>query len=282
MDAFPASYVDHNLPLVLLSGLSPASSPDQHSPDPELSAGSPDGGVRIFSDFPLITGATADGLLDALLAEDASKWPWNSRYFSHRSNGVGYRIRRADRTYTLPPQKAARPAAAASTTAQDYEDGLAAPLVLHSPLSPLTPGSEVFPDGIITPKWITKHQCLVPAAFINFYPLTTDTNMASLKDNQLKIEINSLKRDWAQSGYKTRFVVVFLFEDGPLLDDANYRISSIRKATGLDPRNVFTLPPSPNPVDIQRFVKSLISALQGPAVEYYRDLSKHTRRKRNR
>lgn len=106
--------------------------------------------------------------------------------------------------------------------------------------------------------------------------------MSTLKDNQLKIEINSLKRDWAQSGYKTRFVVVFLFEDGPVLDDANYRISSIRKATGLDPRNVFTLPPGPSPLDIQRFVKSLLFSIQGAAVEYYRDLSKHTRRKRNR
>ncbi|KAM5436530.1 hypothetical protein MferCBS31731_005808 [Microsporum ferrugineum] len=281
MDAFPASYVDHNLPLVLLSGLS--SQEESLSAEPEPGFDGSDGGVCIFSNFPPVTGATADGLLASLLAEDASDWPWNARYFSHRSNGVGFRIRAAARTYTLPPQKAVRSTATDTTaTAQGHEEGLGASLVLHSPLSPLTPGSEVFPDGIVTPRWISKHQCLVPAAFINFFPLTTDTNMASLKDNQLKIEINSLKRDWAQSGYKTRFVVVFLFEDGPVLDDANYRISSIRKATGLDPRNVFTLPPNPNPVDIQRFVKSLISALQGPAVEYYRDLSKHSRRKRNR
>ncbi|EZF34663.1 hypothetical protein H101_01794 [Trichophyton interdigitale H6] len=275
MDAFPPSYVDHNLPLVLISGLAAAGEAGEEAGEAIVSGvDGADGGVCVFSDFPPVSGAVADGLLAALLAEDASFWPWSSRYFSHKANGVGLRIQRASRTYTLPRKKADT-----SQYAPD-SDGLAP--VPHSPLSPLTPGSEVFPDGMVTPSWISKHQCLVPAAFVNFFPLTTDTNMSTLKDNQLKIEINSLKRDWAQSGYKTRFVVVFLFDDGPVLDDANFRISSIRKATGLDPRNVFTLPPGPSPLDIQRFVKSLLFSIRGAAVEYYRDLSKHSRRKRNR
>jgi hypothetical protein len=134
----------------------------------------------------------------------------------------------------------------------------------------------------MTHFWVSKHQNLVPAAFINFLPFATDYNMASLRDNQLKIEINSLRKDWASSGYKTRFVVALISEDGPLPADANERLSSIRRATNLDGKRMFVLRPNPSQDDIADFVKSILTSLQGPCVEYYRDLSKHARRKRNR
>lgn len=38
----------------------------------------------------------------------------------------------------------------------------------HSPLSPLTPSSPLFPDGIIAPIWIRKHTTLVPSVFVIF------------------------------------------------------------------------------------------------------------------
>lgn len=157
-----------------------------------------------------------------------------------------------------------------------------ASLILHSPVSPLTPSSPTYPDGLMTPLWVTKHQSLIPAAFVNFFPFTLDSTMASLRDNQLKIEINSLRKDWAVSGYKTKFVVALICEDGPLPGDANDRISSIRRATNLDPKSVFVLPPNPSLMDLSDFVKSLFNSLQVSCVEHYRDLSKHTRRKRNR
>lgn len=134
----------------------------------------------------------------------------------------------------------------------------------------------------MTHIWVTKHHNLVPAAFVNFLPFTVDYNMASLRDNQLKIEINSLRKDWAASGYKTRFVVALLCEDGPLPDDANERLSSIRRATEMDVKSMFVLRPNPTEADISEFVRSLLTSLQGTCVEYYRDLSKHARRKRNR
>lgn len=106
--------------------------------------------------------------------------------------------------------------------------------------------------------------------------------MASLRDNQLKIEINSLRKDWAISGYKTRFMVALICEDGPVPGDVNDRISSIRRATNLDPKSIVVLPPNPSSTNIHDFVRSLFSSIQGPCVEHYRDLSKHARRKRNR
>ncbi|KAJ2928613.1 hypothetical protein H1R20_g8470, partial [Candolleomyces eurysporus] len=40
--------------------------------------------------------------------------------------------------------------------------------ISHSPLSPLTPSSPLFPDGIIAPIWIRKHTTLVPSVFVMF------------------------------------------------------------------------------------------------------------------
>ncbi|KAI1922233.1 hypothetical protein LOZ12_000600 [Ophidiomyces ophidiicola] len=268
MDAYPPGYVDHNLPLVLLAGLEP-----EHPPPARAYPARDDPACEIFSDFPPLVDATAELLLAELLAQDASDAPWNARSFA---GAVGFSVKQAGRTFLLPPHKA-QPPTPLPNAAND-----AAP-VLHSPISPLTPSSPTYPDGIMTPLWVTKHQDLVPAAFVNFFPLTLDSNMASLRDNQLKIEINTLKKAWAASGYKTRFVVALICEDGTLLPaDVNDRISSIRRATQLDPKNILVLTPAPTQASIRDFVKSLFSSLQGPCVDYYRDLSKHARRKRNK
>ncbi|KAJ6190140.1 hypothetical protein N7519_000161 [Penicillium mononematosum] len=271
MDAYPEDYVNHNLPLVLLSGLEadPEKEPGTPSDYPLLS----EKGTHIFSDFPPLSGAVAEELRSLLLEEDSSQAPWKSRVTSCR----------------LPPQKADPPIPSPPTTPSDDQDNEhsepSSHYVLHSPISPLSPGSPTFPDGLLTPLWVTKHQDLVPAAVINFFPFSLDPNMNSLRDNQLKIEINSLKKEWQSSGYKTRFVVVLLSEDG---EEGGYegeiddRIAGIRRATNLDPRSIFVIPPDATSSELQDFVKSLYSLLQPSVVEYYRDLSKHARRKRNR
>lgn len=110
--------------------------------------------------------------------------------------------------------------------------------------------------------------------------------MNSLRDNQLKIEINGLKKEWAASvsGAKTRFLTVLISEEG----DAGYpgeiddRVAGIRRATNLDPKSLYLIPPDATSSELKDFVKSLFSQIQPSVVEYYRDLSKHARRKRNR
>ncbi|PGH19133.1 hypothetical protein AJ80_04211 [Polytolypa hystricis UAMH7299] len=284
MDAYPPDYVGHNLPLVLLSGLGS----DNDGQDSSTLAGTEyplllEHGVQIFSDIPPLTEPNAERLLNALLSEDASNAPWNARNDAGKAGTVGFRVKRVGRTYTLPPRKAVSPMMSApDSLPHSPTTGMSVPLALHSPISPLSPSSLTFPDGMMTPLWVTKHQNLVPAAFVNFFPFATDPNMASLRDNQLKIEINGLKKSWTSSGYKTRFVVALLCEDGDVPDDANERLSGIRRATNLDPKSVFILPPDPSQEDIKEFVRSLFHSLQAPSAEYYRDLSKHARRKRSR
>jgi hypothetical protein len=106
--------------------------------------------------------------------------------------------------------------------------------------------------------------------------------MSTLRDNQLKIEIRGLKETWASSGYKTRVVVILVAEDNLNLQDLDDRLASIRRSTNLDPRSLFLLYPDLSAVEVKDFVRSLLSSLQPSVVEYYRDLSKHARRKRNR
>ena len=136
----------------------------------------------------------------------------------------------------------------------------------------------------MTPLWIIKHQRLLPSAFISFFPFTADPNVSSLHDNQLKNEINRIRKTFANSSYKTRFVVVLMSETS-ILDSADMedRLAKIRRATGLDPKNsLFFLPPRSSDVEIRAFVDMVLSTLQPLCVEYYRELSKHARRKRNR
>lgn len=156
--------------------------------------------------------------------------------------------------------------------------------VLHSPLSPLTPGSSVFPDGLIDPKWIEKHQELVPSAYLSFYKFTSDPNLSTLHDNQLKTDINNIKNTFNQSGYRSRLIVGLLSEESIIQSpELEERLANIRKATGLDSKtSLFFLPPKSSPVELQAFVETIVSTIYPLCVEYYRDLSKHSRRKRNR
>ncbi|KAE8393951.1 Gryzun, putative trafficking through golgi-domain-containing protein [Aspergillus alliaceus] len=286
MDAYPEDYVVHNLPFVLLSGLETDSENDLGSSCPNYPL-LHERGVHIYSDFPPLSGSTAEELRKILLAEDASRAPWEpSDDILAKFAGFEYKIKSVGRSYRLPPRKADPPPVSPplSPTGQDNDMPHAPYFVLHSPISPLSPGSPTFSDGLLTPLWVTKHQNLVPAAVINFFPFCLDPNMSSLRDNQLKIEINGLKKEWSSSGYKTRFIVVFLSEEshGAFTEDVDDRVTGIRRATNLDQKSIFLLPPDATSGELKEFGKSLLSLLQPSLTEYYRDLSKHARRKRNR
>jgi hypothetical protein len=124
----------------------------------------------------------------------------------------------------------------------------------------------------------------VPSAFISFFDFTTDPVTNSLHDNQLKTEINKIKTQIQRSEYRTRYAVVLL-SDKTILEapDIEERLANIRRTTGLDPKNsLFFLPPNTSQVELRVFVTSVLSTLQPLCIEYYRDLTKHARRKKSR
>ncbi|KAE8549706.1 hypothetical protein EYB25_008230 [Talaromyces marneffei] len=272
MDAYPNDYIVHNLPLVLLSGIAhEEDESNSNSKYPSLH----ERGTTIESDFPLLTGPLVDNLRAAFIDHDASDAPWRPSNDAGRSNGIPLRIKTIKRSYRLPPQKAEFPSDV------DFSSSSVVPVV-HSPISPLTPGSPTFPDGILTSLWMLKHQDLVPAATINVFPLTSDPSMTTLRDNQLKIELRDLKESWNASGYRSRFVVILVAEDGISTQEVEDRLANIRRATNLDPRSLHVLNSDLSPVEVKDFVRSFLLSIQAFLVDYYRDLSKHARRKRNR
>ncbi|KAL1886394.1 hypothetical protein Plec18167_000324 [Paecilomyces lecythidis] len=283
MDAYPEDYIAHNLPYVLLCGLEA----DTEDPAESSNVQYPflfTKGTEVSSHLPAVSGPVAEELRKALLEEDASEAPWNSLNEIRRTGGIGLKVKSIGRSYRLPPRKADPPSSSPPTSPPGARSDSASSLVLHSPISPLTPSSPVFPDGLLTPLWVTKHQNLIPAVTINFFSFASDPNLSTLRDNQLKTEINTLKKDWVTSGCKTRFVVVLLSEEGEssYVVDTEERVASIRKATNLDPRSIHVLPSDLTPLETREFARSLLSSLQPTIGEYYRDLSKHARRKRNR
>lgn len=116
------------------------------------------------------------------------------------------------------------------------------------------------------------------------FDFTSDTNNNSLNDNKLKSEIRDIRTAISKSGYRTRFAVMLLSDESiSEATDTDDRLSNIRRGAGLDPKHgLFVLPPNSSRIEVTTFVKSFINAVQPSCLEYYRDLTKHTRRKRNR
>jgi hypothetical protein len=167
---------------------------------------------------------------------------------------------------------------------EDEGRGSSVSPVLHSPISPLSPDSPTYPDGLMTSLWFAKHQVLLPATLIVFFNMTLDEGKSTLYDNKLKSEINGMRSAINSSGYKTRIAVVLVTEDEDdsienILQD---RLANIRRATSLDPKSLYCVSRSATAAELRAFVGSILATLHPICIEYYRDLSKHARRKRNR
>lgn len=132
----------------------------------------------------------------------------------------------------------------------------------------------------MTPLWLAKHQSRIPAVYLSFQSLHPDP----ANDAQLKIHINDTRNAIAKSGFKTRYALVLVGDhaDVPPLDLED-RLAGIRRATSLDPKaSCFFFNPADSSSDLPAFVSSVLRALQPVCIDYYRDLTKHSRRKRGR
>ncbi|CAI4217514.1 unnamed protein product [Parascedosporium putredinis] len=146
-----------------------------------------------------------------------------------------------------------------------------------TPLSPLSPSSTLYPDGLINTDWLQKHQERVPSVYLCFYTLTSDQGRATLLDNQLKTDINAIKAEIAKSGYKTKLAVALMSETAPLpqslTQSIQERLENIRKGTGLDTgRSIFYIAPRESPEELTQAADTILTALYPQSIEYYRDL----------
>lgn len=157
--------------------------------------------------------------------------------------------------------------------------------MVHSPFSPSSPISPLYPDGLIDARWICKHQELVPSVVISFYNLTMDQTRATLEDNKVKNDISNIRHALIQSGYKTRLVVVLLGDEGQRKSGADgvpERLENIRRGCGIDPKSFFFVPAVDSQDQLQRFAENALTTIYTQSLDYYRDLTKHVRKKRGR
>ncbi|KAF2999137.1 hypothetical protein E8E14_005869 [Neopestalotiopsis sp. 37M] len=267
MDDYPAGSLDHNLPLLVVSGLSTGPTKPLLT-DPDLKEQS----VLIRSELPPVESREAKAILHYIQEADASDLPWNGQDTSRKYK---FKVKTIGRDFLLPPRRARLP--------EDLETPLSPP-ILHSPFSPLSPGSTLYPDGLIDARWLQKHQSFIPSICLCFYSLTSDPSLATLHDNQLKTDINALKNAISRSGYKCRLVAVILSDRTPdSMGAFQERLENIRWGTGLDPKtSLFVLPTRRSEAELEGAVDSILTAVFVQASEYYRELGRRSRKKKGR
>lgn len=96
MEGYPSEYIEHNLPLIILSGLGEQHNKDSSTSDLHFQGN----GTRIQASSPECTGERAHTLLTQFLSLDGSKQPWNSSALPGPSGKLKYKTRAIGRVGT--------------------------------------------------------------------------------------------------------------------------------------------------------------------------------------
>lgn len=134
----------------------------------------------------------------------------------------------------------------------------------------------------MSPLWITKHQSRLPSVFISFFVLSSDPTTSTLHDNKVKAEISNIRSIIGSTSYKTKLVIVLIGDSVIDTAEADERTNNIRRATGLEQKSLAYFAANLPREAATEFAANLLNNVYPISVEYYRDLSKHARRKRNR
>lgn len=139
MNSYPVELLAQLSPVMFVAGLGVASpaqpAPPQSPPPPPPKTQDP---------FALLVSRLRDTLHSQL---PPSIWaPQRSKSFQ---------MVLVEKSVRFPPRKLVPPEDPAYSSA-------------HSPLSPLTPSSPLYPDGLIAPIWIRKHTAFLPSVFVLF------------------------------------------------------------------------------------------------------------------
>ncbi|GAA5914419.1 hypothetical protein JCM6882_008227 [Rhodosporidiobolus microsporus] len=281
MDSFPPDFTQQIYPLLYVAGLNP---PPPAPPPP--TAQQPQQAPPAAPSPPPAPSNDPFVILQAALRKTFASRKGSQLWDTSRGTTHDFHTVLVDKNVRFPPLKA-RP-----TTSSPQQP----PPALHSPISPLTPTSPLYPDGIIAPIWIRKHRELVPSVFIlvlrlfeheqgqaSHNPLDPSAREEEERghDAELVREIVERKRSTLERGIK---LAVVLLCSRALLDDPalDFRLSLIRRQSGLDSRaSLFVISPVPQS-EVNNFVQSIRAELYPAALDYYREHGRRVRRKRAR
>ncbi|RCI01137.1 hypothetical protein CU098_002795 [Rhizopus stolonifer] len=254
---YPPEYLVHPVPVLAVYGLT----------DDAVVAGDTSKLSLVSTLVSVLTNKTEYTLYEA------------SRYLTYPQTSPPFRVMTVSKEYTLPQKQTSLP-------------NVPPP---HSPLSPLSTDSPLYPDGIMTPLWIKKHTYL-PSVVVGCYELYVDSRslretgpLASQvlidplereHDAQLATEINTRRKYFQDKGIK--FAAVIMLKQRSLDPSVEERLSSIRKQCGLDAKSSFFTVTPGTLTEIQEFVNMLYRALYEPALQFYNNRLKKIRKKKSK
>ncbi|KAI9306763.1 Foie gras liver health family 1-domain-containing protein [Cunninghamella echinulata] len=266
MDSYPTEYSLHPVPVLAIYGLKHNNNHIDNSTTQIESTSTP----------------LSSTLLSILLARQDFSLYDSSRYLTNANIPPPFRVINVSKDYVVPEPT---------------------PVNTHSTLSPLSPESPLYSDGIMSPLWIKKHLNL-PSVIVGCYDLwdwsqepgspirpRRETGPLSShilidptereKDTLLAHEINDKRKYYQEKGIK--FAAIILLKerqkDDPSVEE---RCNIIRKASGLDSKtSFFSLSPG-SIQEVQEFVNILYRCLFDPAIQYYNNLIKKVRKKRSK
>ena len=160
-ESYPSEFTSHHIPLMFVAGLSQPQPPPQQQQQQQQSASvSQPPPIPISSSSGPALAPTDDDPFAGLISSLRKTLAPAKRgfHFWDNSRGVNYdfHVVLVDKAARFPPLKARPPPPVPGQP----------PPPLHSPISPLSPSSPLYPDGIIAPIWIKKHREMVPSVFL--------------------------------------------------------------------------------------------------------------------
>ncbi|CAG8562050.1 3931_t:CDS:10 [Ambispora leptoticha] len=308
MESLPREFILHKIPLMAVMGLGTGKDSEPTSPTSPVSRRN---SMSTGSSSSITTRQQISKSLLALLTaknQGAGGGIWEAG----KGSNATFHVVAVEKNHEFPSRKFS---SRSSSTAAPH---LTMP-VPHSPLSPLTPGSPLHPDGLISPIWVRKHRETIPAVAVGFYDLwdrssssttamggissekldekgdgngvgvsisvheTLDTsdNIEKERDRQLAAEISERRKTTQDRGIKFAAVVILKQQhiDDPAIEE---RINFIRKSSGLEQKNSFFVLSSTTQNELQNFAINLQKSLYEVALGYYREIGKRIKKKRSK
>jgi hypothetical protein len=125
-------------------------------------------------------------------------------------------------------------------------------------------------------------QSMGPAMLMGAADIASTLTSERDKDAELVKELVEEKKRFGELGIK--YAVILLLGKGHMTEPGtDDRLAALRRASGLDTRSLFVLPPG-GPGEMPTFVNALYKTLQGQEVgpSFYRELARRAKKKRTR
>ncbi|KAG0050903.1 hypothetical protein BGZ83_004302 [Gryganskiella cystojenkinii] len=291
MDTYPPEFVIHLQPTLVVTGLLPAEDASNHVPAATAAGELPSSqekqqpGTR---HMPSPLEAQKAALLHAMLSRN------NVSYWDNTKGLAGslFFVVPEQRSYILPPTRKFL-----QQTGQQYQ----APS-----LSPSSPSSPLYPDGLISPIYMRRHREQIPSVFIAIVDLwdreSITANVAdhgnrsgfsdkgplgvvdpTEREHDIVLAQELLERRKVAQERSVKFAAVIILQrshmEDPSIED---RLNFVRKSAGLDIKNSFYVLPPSNMQEVSDFAINLQRSQYEGSMNYYKEqVKRHKKKKSN-